>query len=224
MLLGIIADVHSNLPALESVLHALELEKIDKIIHGGDIVGYNPYPNEVIEILKERKVISILGNHDRAVLAQDTLGLNPYAAQAVLWTIDKLTSESYEYLRTLKAREKLNLGKQISIIHGSPWNDDEYVYEYELTPDFLTEVKAEVLIYGHTHVPCIKRFSNGLIINPGSVGQPRDCNPRASYAVLDLATEKADVKRVIYDTKAVMKKILKEGLPEFLAQRLVLGI
>ncbi|MEW6070117.1 MAG: metallophosphoesterase family protein [Candidatus Thermoplasmatota archaeon] len=224
MKLGIIADVHSNLPALEVALDALELEKVDKIIHAGDVVGYNPYPNEVIEIFKERKILSILGNHDRAVLAQDTLGLNIYAAQAVLWTIDQLLDKSLEYLKTLKTREKLSLEAELSIIHGSPWNDDEYVYEHELTPKFLEEVGTEILIYGHTHVPCVKRFGNGIIINPGSVGQPRDGNSRASYAVLDLATKEVKLQRVIYNTRAVMEKILKEGLPEFLAQRLALGI
>lgn len=225
MRIGIISDVHSNLPALECVLEALKTENIDKIVHAGDIVGYNPYPNEVIEVIRNAEIISILGNHDRAVNSADTIGLNLYAAQAVYWTVDMLKKESASYLKKLKHREFLNFAqKNIAIIHGSPWNDDEYVYEHELTARFLNKVNADILIYGHTHVPCVKRFSTGIIINPGSVGQPRDGNSKASYAVLDLDEWHAEIKRIGYNVKAVAEDIEKAGLPMFLAQRLPLGI
>lgn len=225
MRLGIISDIHSNLPALECVLKELETQDVDKILHAGDVVGYNPYPNEVIEVIRNAEIISILGNHDRAVNSVDTAGFNPYAAQAVYWTVDVLKKESASYLKKLKPREVLKFDeKTIVAVHGSPWNDDEYVYEQELTARFLEEANADILIYGHTHVPCVKRFSTGIVINPGSVGQPRDANPKASYAVLDLEKGHAEIKRVGYNVKAVVEDIEKAGLPLFLAQRLILGI
>jgi predicted phosphodiesterase len=159
------------------------------------------------------------------VITQNTLDFNPYAVQAVFWTIARLLPENLDYLRGLKVREKLTFNNEvISIIHGSPWNDDEYVYEEQLSELFLDEVESDILIYGHTHIPCIKKFDNGLIINPGSVGQPRDYNPRASYVVLDLVNKECSIERIKYDWQEVMSKIINEGLPSLLAQRLVLGI
>jgi len=222
MKLGIISDVHSNVFALGNVLH--ELEDAEMIIHAGDIVGYNPYPNETVKIFREKNIFSILGNHDRAVITGDTSGFNPFAAKAVYWTRNALSDENLSFLKTLKKREKIKIGKtNIAVIHGSPWDDDEYVYENMLSKNFLDEVNAEILVYGHTHVPCFKRFENGIIINPGSVGQPRDKNPKACFCILDLNKKCAEVKRIYYDINTVMQKIIEYKLPDILAYRLPLG-
>ncbi|MDI6917595.1 MAG: metallophosphoesterase family protein [Thermoplasmatales archaeon] len=222
MKLGIIADVHSNLIALKKVLS--ELKDVEMIIHAGDVVGYNPYPNEVIQVFREKGIFSILGNHDRAVITGDTSNFNPVAAEAVCWTRNALSDENISFLKSLKKREKIKIGKtSIAVIHGSPWDDDEYVYENGLSKKFLDEVNAEILVYGHTHVPCLKRFENGIIINPGSAGQPRDKNPKACFCILDLDKKSAEMKRMDYDINTVMQKIIECKLPDILAYRLTLG-
>jgi len=222
MKLGIISDVHSNLIALKKVLS--ELKDVGMIIHAGDIVGYNPYPNEVVKIFREKNIFSILGNHDRAVITGDTSGFNPFAAESVHWTRNALSDENLSFLKTLKKREKIKIGKtNIAVIHGSPWDDDGYVYENGLSSLFLDEVNADILVYGHTHVPCLKRFSNGIIINPGSVGQPRDGNPKACFCILDPDKKSAEIKRIDYDINTVMQKIIEYKLPDILAYRLPLG-
>ncbi len=222
MQIGLISDVHSNLIALKKVLS--ELKDVEMIIHAGDIVGYNPYPNEVIELFKKENIFSILGNHDRAVITGNTSGFNPVAAEAVQWTRNVLSDENMGFLKTLKKRKKIKIDNaDIAVIHGSPWDDDEYVYENDLSSLFLDEVNAEVLVYGHTHVPCIKKFDNRIIINPGSVGQPRDKNPKASFAVFDTDKKIVEIKRTDYDIKAVMQKIMEYKLPDILAYRLPLG-
>lgn len=222
MKLGIISDVHSNLIALKKVLS--ELKDVGMIIHAGDIVGYNPYPNEVVKIFREKNIFSILGNHDMAVITGDTSGFNPFAAKAVYWTRNVLSDENLSFLKTLKKREKIKIGKtNIAVIHGSPWDDNEYVYENGLSKNFLDEVNAEILVYGHTHIPCFKKFDNGIIINPGSVGQPRDGNKKASFAVFDVDSKSVEIKRTGYDIKAVTRKIIEYKLPDILAYRLPLG-
>ncbi len=221
MKLGIISDVHSNVVALKKVLSGLK--DVEMIIHAGDIVGYNPYPNETIQVFREKNIFSILGNHDRAVITGDTSGFNPFATDAVYWTRNVLSDENLRFLKTLKNREKIKIGNtNIAVIHGSPW-DDEYVYENRLSKNFLDEVNAEVLVYGHTHVPCFKKFDKGIIINPGSVGQPRDGNPKACFCILDLDKKTVEIKRTDYDIKAVAQKIMEYKLPDILAYRLPLG-
>lgn len=222
MKIGIISDVHSNVVALKKVLSGLK--DVEMIIHAGDIVGYNPYPNEVVKIFREKNIFSILGNHDMAVITGDTSNFNPVGAEAVCWTRDVLSDENLSFLKSLKKREKIKIGKtNIAVIHGSPWDDDEYVYENNLSKSFLDEINAEVLVYGHTHVSCFKRFENGIIINPGSVGQPRDGNKKASFAVFDVDSKSVEIKRTGYDIKAVTQKIMEYKLPDILAYRLPLG-
>ena len=222
MKLGIISDVHSNLIALKKVLS--ELKDVGMIIHAGDIVGYNPYPNEVVKIFREKNIFSILGNHDMAVITGDTSNFNPVGAEAVCWTRNVLSDENLCFLKSLKKREKIKIGNtNIAVIHGSPWDDDEYVYENGLSKKFLDEVNAEILVYGHTHVPCLKKFGNGIIINPGSVGQPRDGNPKACFCILDPDKKSAEIKRIDYDINTVMQKIIEYKLPDILAYRLPLG-
>lgn len=223
MKIGIISDVHSNLPAFQKVLQ--ELRNVDKIIHAGDIIGYNAHPNEVTQIFKAKDILSINGNHDRATISGDISWFNEIAAEAIQWTRKVLSPENLAFLRRLKTREFLQLnGIKIAIIHGSPYNDDEYIYENDLNSNFLKDVDAKILILGHTHVPYIKKFDNGMILNPGSVGQPRDENWKASYAILELEGQRAKIYRTEYDLEATIKAICKNNLPVSLANRLLYGL
>lgn len=220
MQVAVIADIHSNLPALEAVLE--EVGRLP-IYCAGDVVGYNPFPNEVIALLRERRAVSILGNHDYAVLSGDTSWFNPIAAAAIEWTARDLTQDSLGYLRSLPRSYE----NAIYMVHGSPKNPlEEYVYgdapDYQLL-EMFDHTRRDIIVLGHTHVPFIRRLGGRLVFNPGSVGQPRDGDPRASYAILDTEEREVEIDRVGYDIDAVARAILDRGLPQPLALRLYGG-
>ena len=220
MEVAVIADVHTNVPALEAVLG--EVGHLP-IYCAGDVVGYNPFPNEVIALLRERRAVSVLGNHDQAVISGDTSWFNPVAAAAIEWTARELAQDSLGYLRSLPRSYE----DGIYMVHGSPKNPlEEYVYgdapDYQLL-EMFNHTRRDVIVLGHTHVPFLRRLGERLVFNPGSVGQPRDGDPRASYAVLETEERRAEVRRVEYEIDAVAKAILERGLPQPLALRLYGG-
>ena len=224
MRLALISDPHANLPALEAVLRALDREGVDRIVCAGDLVGYNPWPNEVVALLRDRGVLAIRGNHDRAMLGGKMAAFNPIAAQALAWTATHLTSETMASLRRMEDRTRFVAGsKTVAVYHGSPRDDDEYVYPENATEDLVRAAGAEMVVLGHTHVPMYAAYPSGIVVNPGSVGQPRDDDPRAAYAVLDTTTEDWRVERVAYDVASAQHAIERAGLPRFLAARLAFG-
>ncbi len=205
-------------------MDAVEYSGADMTIHAGDIVGYNPYPNEVVRLLGERGVRSIRGNHDRAVVSGDTSWFNPYAARAVEWTRGELTQASMDYLRALPSDMEVRaVGPAVKVVHGSPRDEDEYIFPHQATPALLEEGGCDVLIMGHTHVPFVLETPKGLIINAGSVGQPRDGDPRAAWVLLDPSGPRAEVRRVTYDVTSVYEESIRRGLPRMLAERLLVG-
>jgi putative phosphoesterase len=220
MEIAIIADIHSNLPAFEEVL-----KKIEGLptFCCGDLVGYNPYPNEVIELVRKNGITSILGNHDYAVLTGDTSWFNPIAAWAISWTIDELKEENRGVLEKLPT---VYVG-EFYMVHGSPKNPlEEYIYKDHpdyVFLDFFNYTDKDVVVLGHTHVPFVKKIGEKLIFNPGAVGQPRDGDPRASYAIFDTESREVRIERVSYDIEKVDKDIMEKGLPEQLATRLFHG-
>lgn len=221
MKLAIIADVHSNLYALEAVLESVGNAKI---YHAGDVVGYNPFPKETIEIFKERGIPSVMGNHDRAVAFSRAEGFNPVAREAVEWTRQRLGGEELEYLASLPPEIS---GENFAIMHGSPRNPiEEYVfpgYPRRVLEHYLLMAGKEVLILGHTHIPMVERFGEGIILNPGSVGQPRDKLKEASFAFLNSRKSEVEIVRVDYPIEKTARAIRKAGLPGMLADRLFLG-
>ena len=221
-MLALISDIHGNLPALKVVLE--KIEDVDTILCAGDLVGYNPWPNEVIWEIRKRNIPCIRGNHDRAVIYDDYSRFNPYAATAASWTRAQLTEENMKYLYSLKDNLILEIeDKRIAVHHGAPFDEDHYIYPEEATEDLLNYDKADILVLGHTHVPFVSVFDSGVIINPGSVGQPRDGDPRASYALVDIKNKKYEIRRVEYPIDEVYEKIIEEGLPAFLGERLYIG-
>jgi len=223
--LAIISDIHSNLPALQVVLEQIEKEGVDRILCAGDIVGYGPYPNEVIERLKKIDLTTILGNHDRAVLSRDSSNMNIQAQDAVWWTIENLKQEGQEYLAKLSSKGAFSWnGLSIAIYHGSPRDDNEYIAEESADDELLELAKSDFLILGHTHVPFVKSLDIGTVVNPGSVGQPRDGDPRASFAIYDHRLRRFEIKRLAYDIDAMAEAMRSSGLPSFLSIRLYSGI
>ncbi len=227
MRIGVISDIHSNLAALRAVLR--DMPRVDEIICMGDLVGYGAEPNKVIKVIRSKGIRSVMGNHDYATVTGDISGFNDRAANAINWTLNNIDRKNLEYLATFPTHLEFKIGgHRIYMVHGSPRNPlNEYVF-----PDFSNRDMAEVtkgadadlVLLGHTHMPMKRMIMGKLVVNPGGVGQPRDRDPRASYALLNFKKELEIIfMRVGYNVDATAAKIKAAGLPEELATRLYFG-
>lgn len=224
MKLAILADIHSNLHALEAVHEELKKARVDMVACAGDIVGYGANPNECCALVRSLSHHLVFGNHERAALTRDTIWMNPHAARASAWTSDALSSDSREFLGQLELESRFDLPeRRVAMFHGSVGSDIEYVFEDQLNDGLLSKAGVDILILGHTHVPYVRRFRNGLVLNPGSVGQPRDGDSRASFGIYDSDEDSCVIRRIKYDVEGAYEAILSRGLPEFLAERLFFG-
>lgn len=230
MNIAVISDIHSNVEAFEVVIRSLP--EYDKLICLGDIVGYGPQPNEVVERLRQLQPTTVLlGNHDHAVVTGDTSDFSQHAALAIQWTRKCISQTNLAYLSHLQPSAKMEIrSTSLALYHGSP-RDPLAEYIYPGTPAasakrLVHESGAQLVFLGHTHVPMLYTFEGEMLGNPGSVGQPRDGDPRASFAILTLTKEKFsfDVKRIEYNIDLVAQKIRQAGLPGFLADRLYTGM
>ncbi len=231
MKIAVLADIHSNLEALNSVLGLVN--DCDQIFILGDLVGYGPNPNEVVEVVRKLDPqLVISGNHEYGVLTEDvSIFSTEHGRKAIHWTIRELTSRNLNYLKLLKPKAKINIwGHRIAAYHGNPEKPIRgYVFpdeKPERLEELLEKAGADILLLAHSHFPLIKKVSGKIIFNPGSVGQPRDSDPRASFGILEI-DEKGVSSRILradYNVKAVAAKIGQAGLPKFLADRLFLGI
>ena len=220
MRVGIISDVHSNLPALEAVLEELERSTVDAIVCAGDVVGYNPWPAACVDRLRDLEVPTVMGNHDRAVVQGTSFRFNEMAAAGVELASEQLTEPQREWLASLPP-ERLEFDGRVKLVHGHPADPDRYTYPRDFSPRLLED--EDVLVLGHTHVQHVERYAEGVLVNPGSVGQPRDGDPRAAYAILDLLTLEVDTHRVEYDIDRVQAAVAEAGLPERIGTRLARG-
>lgn len=239
-MIAILADVHSNLEAFKSVLE--DLKGVDEIWCLGDIVGYGPEPNECCQLVKEKAKYCLLGNHDAAVLGMvDLSWFNPFAAQAVKINQRILIEENEKFLKNLVKKQKLG---EILLVHGSPQDEVfEYIFTLEDARVAFESFQEKICFDGHTHCPVVfeKRGNNlqmipispgekitlkknyRYIINPGSVGQPRDEDRRASYLLFNGQNLTLELRRVEYKIEKTQEKMEKLGLPQFLIQRLAFG-
>ncbi len=218
MRVGLISDVHANRVALEAVL--ADMPEVDAVACAGDVVGYNPWPADCVEILRERRVPTVMGNHDRAVVERSSFRVNRMAQAGVKRAQTALEAEGRRWLESLPETRREFDGR-VRIVHGHPDDPDRYTYPEEFSPRLLGE--EDVLVMGHTHVQHAERYGGGIVVNPGSVGQPRDGDPRAAYAVVDLEALTVDTRRVGYDLETVQEAIERAGLPERTASRLARG-
>jgi predicted phosphodiesterase len=236
MRIAVISDVHSNLHALDAVL--ADVGAVDAIWHLGDIVGYGPEPNAVVDRLASAGALGVRGNHDAAAAGGDEIDwFNADARAAMEWTRRAISSTTKAWLTALPQRRE---AEDFTLVHGSPidpmW---EYVTTTAAAAENLAAISTTHGLNGHTHVPIafslvgdrtsaepsfpapgVDLDGRRLLLNPGSVGQPRDGDPRASYMVLDLAARRVHWGRVAYDIDAVRDRMRAAGLPVRLIERL----
>ena len=224
--LAILSDIHGNLPALEAVLADLDALGITDIYHLGDLVGYNPFPNEVVELVGRRHLPGITGNYDQAVLARvaDPVGellnakITPMGREIYAWTCREVSFRSREFLAAQPAELSLTRGRwRLRLTHGSPRHIKAYVrpaWPEAMVADLLAEIEEDILLTGHTHIPAVRPVQGKWLINPGSVGFPKDSNPLAAYALLECGEEfKVTIRRVKYDIERTVREIQARGLP-----------
>lgn len=233
MRVAIISDIHSNLPALEAVLARIEILNVDAIHCLGDIVGYGPFPNECVELVRIRCTHVIKGNHDSGLIGETPIDdFNRFGQEAIRWTTRKITHSHLEYLRQLPLRVVENI---FTLVHASPINPEQwsYVMSNLQARECFRAFETELCFIGHTHVPVIVgedgtvgAFRPGIrhLINVGSVGQPRDGNPQAAFGLLDTDIPSYVLERASYDIQMTVKAIENAGLPRFLGQRLIQGM
>lgn len=241
---GILSDIHGNLEALQACLDALSSEEITCYLCLGDIVGYGANPNECLELVWGLTSEVVAGNHDHAAIGKlDIVSFNHNAAEAALWTMQHLTRAARQYLSDLPFICRYD---HLLAVHAAPYQPERWLYvqslenartEFDAFPDGVT-----VCVIGHTHTPVVfewndagkagQRLAPGThplnadcryLANVGSVGQPRDGDPRAAYGIYDTDAAVIEIKRVEYDVTSTQRKIRKAGLPDALASRLGLG-
>jgi diadenosine tetraphosphatase ApaH/serine/threonine PP2A family protein phosphatase len=249
MRIAILGDVHSNIEALDAVVGELRDQGIDHWVQVGDVVGYGPDPIACIERIRELGCVVCVGNHDAAVIGElRTDYFNRYAKAAIEWTMEKLRPEDFDWLRSLPLlREQPQLG--YTVVHGSLYMPKQFGYVQSTVEalESLSQQRTHLTFVGHSHVPACYLQKEGMpkhalevifksefradvsehervLVNVGSVGQPRDEDPRAAYAIFDSDANTVEVRRVAYDFRTTQAKIRDAGLPQVLADRLALGV
>lgn len=232
---AVITDIHGNLLALQAALAQIEELGIESVFCGGDLVGYGPHPNEVCALISEREVPTIYGNYDYAIAREEEdcgcAYVTPHDRElgqlSVDWTLAHTSRDSKDYMRGLPFDLHFLVGEvDVHLVHGSPRKVNEYLFEDK--PASLYERLAAgecdpVLLFGHTHKPWVREYGGVLFVNCGSVGKPKDGDPRGAFAVLGAATDGVDVtiERVVYDAEAVAAEVRAAGLPGEFADKLV---
>jgi len=234
---AVITDIHANLPALEAVLARIDELGIERVYCGGDLVGYGPHPDEVCGRIEDLAIPAIYGNYDYAIARDlDDCGC-AYATEhdrelgrrSVDWTLVHAGPRAKAFMRDLPFDLRLTLGEaEVHLVHGSPRRVNEYLFEDKPARLFERLAAAEpagTLIFGHTHRPWIADFAGVRFVNCGSVGKPKDGDPRAAFAVLEGARDgvAARIERVAYDAEAVAREVAATGLPREYAEKLVLA-
>jgi predicted phosphodiesterase len=242
----ILSDIHSNDEALAAVIARVRRKKFDKVVVLGDFVGYGANPNQIIERIRKikREKVMIRGNHDKVVVGTESGDLfNSVALEAARWTGSRLTPANWKYIEALPMGPAIVDG-DFAVCHGSPLDEDAYIFSDIDAYMNFQQGPWKVCFFGHSHIPSIFTLERSAIrvevvrgdrskivldprkrylINPGSIGQPRDRNPNAAYAIFDSKERVVFFDRVSYDVGRAREKILKAGLPAMLGDRLPLG-
>jgi putative phosphoesterase len=234
---AVITDIHGNLPALQAALARIEKLGIETIYCGGDLVGYGPHPNEVCALIEDRGIPTIYGNYDYAIGRDlDDCGcayITPHDRElgqlSVIWTLANTDQRSKDFMKGLSFDLHFGVGEHhVHLVHGSPRKVNEYLFEDK--PASLYERLAgnehdQVLVFGHTHKPWVHDFGGVRFVNCGSVGKPKDGDPRGAFAILTAGVDTVDVtiERVEYDADGVAADVRAAGLPSEFADKLLIA-
>lgn len=241
---AIITDIHSNLEAAKTVFEKIDGLNVDKVVCLGDLVGYYCNPNEIVRLMLDRQVTCIMGNHDVVACGRvEPLYFNPSAASAILWTRDQLTEDNINYIKNLP--DSIVMDDTFRMVHGSVDDRDEYLlFRPEIEKSFEimwnNPEKPKIAFFGHTHrriyyeydgsnlyqgkeMTLELRDDTAYLINPGSVGQPRDGDPRASFCIYDVEKSTVEFHRIEYDIDNTAEKVKNLPFGEGLAKRLYRG-
>jgi putative phosphoesterase len=234
---AVVTDIHANLHALRAALRRLEELGIERVYCGGDLVGYGPHPNEVCALIEDRKIATIYGNYDHAIgrdledcgCAYVDQHDRELGQRSVEWTLAHTSRRSKEFMRGLPFDLRFEVGgNRVRLVHGSPRKVNEYLFEGKPARTFeriAAGADCDVLVFGHTHRPWIREYGGVLFVNCGSVGKPKDGDPRGSFAILRPAVESVEVtiERVAYDAETVARQVVEAGLPSEYGEKLVLA-
>jgi putative phosphoesterase len=232
---AVITDIHANLPALDATLADIEELGVDAVYCGGDLVGYGPHPNEVCALIEARAIPTIYGNYDYAIgrdledcgCAYIDKHDREIGQLSVDWTLAHTNPDSKTFMRELPLDLRFELADQrIRLVHGSPRKVNEYLFEDKPARTFeriAALADCDVLVFGHTHKPWIHEYGGVLFVNSGSVGKPKDGDPRGGFAVLEADGDRvaARIERFEYDAEAVAREVAAAGLPGEYADNLV---
>jgi putative phosphoesterase len=232
---AVITDIHANLPALVAGLQAINAIGVDAVYCGGDLVGYGPHPIGVCRLIEERRIPTIYGNCDYAI-GRDLEDCGcAYVSQhdreldqlSVAWTLAHTDQHSKDFMRGLPFDLRFELGEErVRLVHGSPRKVNEYLFEDKPARTFeriAADADCDVLVFGHTHKPWVHEYGGVLFVNCGSIGRPKDGDPRAAFALLELDTAgrvRASIQRTLYDAQAVAHEVAATGLPREYAKKL----
>jgi putative phosphoesterase len=234
---AVITDIHANLPALESALERIDELEIERIFCGGDLVGYGPHPNEVCALIEERAIPTIYGNYDYAIArdledcgcAYVTPHDRELGQRSVDWTLAHTDQRSKAFMRGLPFDMRFAVGgTQVHLVHGSPRKVNEYLFADKparLYERLAAAEDADALVFGHTHKPWVREYGGVLFVNCGSVGKPKDRDPRGAFAVIEAegSSARVGIERVAYDAGAVAREVAAVGLPGEFAEKLVIA-
>lgn len=213
MKLGLLSDIHGNLPALKAVF--ADASDVDLWLCAGDIVGYYPYVNEVCALLRKNGVLAVRGNHDAYVVGELDPIINNRVAYRTDWTINELSEKYFQWLSALPIEMNFSWGSVLlKVRHASPWDEETYLYPDSEQLQTIYLDHGQIVFLGHTHHPMSIKCGGGIVINAGSVGQPRDWDSRAAYAVLDTCNGNIVFRRVNYDVRTLQKNLVKLGYDE----------
>jgi putative phosphoesterase len=237
MLIACVSDIHGNLPALQAAVADAKTRGATEVICAGDIIGYGPFPNEVCDFLVENRIESISGNYDCKVLDVLRKGesvvaeLSTKKKELLFWTVDHIAKSAKQFLKSLpdNLEKTLTAGQTLIVVHGSPASNEDAIYPSITTNGLemkLGEIRPDVLVCGHTHIPFVRRIGNILVANCGSVGHPVDGDPMPSYAIIsvDKETVSGRIIRFEYDTEKTVAALKKTSLPKGLQKDFAEGI
>lgn len=243
----LLSDIHSNIEALELCLERAREAGFDGVLCCGDLVGYGPDPNEAVDIVRGLDAITIRGNHDRVACGQDEpTDFNPYAKAAAFWTRKSLRPDTNAYLQNLPLGPR-DIGKGAQLVHGAITHEDDYIMSESFAADNFAIDEFDLTFFGHSHFQVVFTCDSSgnvilerlevsdeaavlsldgdkkYLVNPGSVGQPRDGDPRAGFAIWDPDHARVEFYRVEYPVEVTQKKMTDAKLPQYLIDRLTHG-